>query len=134
MKHPLMVMGLASCLALTGCQNMDTKKVLIGAAALGAIGAAGYYAGKKHSDNKHEHTGDDNSNNASHITTSKMPRYCTGEAARKFHVSPRDITTESTEESGNKYKVYGQYETDDDDFAFTCTFNHDGHFLSVARI
>lgn len=47
MKHPLMVMGLAACLALSGCQNMDTKKVLIGAAALGAIGAAGYYAGEK---------------------------------------------------------------------------------------
>jgi hypothetical protein len=133
MKHPLMIIGLAGCLALTGCQNMDTKKMLIGAAALGAIGAAGYYAGKKHSDNKHEQNEESNSSNDQHIATSKMPRYCTGEAASKFHVSPRDITTESTEENGHKYKVYGQYETDDNDVAFTCTFNHDGRFLSVVR-
>ncbi|MFQ1593582.1 hypothetical protein ACK4A3_06475 [Aeromonas veronii] len=88
MKHSLMVMGLAACLALSGCQNM---------------------------------------------ATSKMPRYCSGEAASKFHVSPRDITTESAEESGHRYKVYGQYETDDDAVDFTCTFNHDGRFLSVVR-
>ncbi len=97
MKHSLMVMGLAACLALSGCQNMDTKKVLIGAAALGAIGAAGYYAGKKHSDNKHEHDGQHDDSDDQHMATSKMPRYCSGEAASKFHVSPRDITTESAE-------------------------------------
>ncbi|MBL0621868.1 hypothetical protein Q7I36_10275 [Aeromonas veronii] len=133
MKHSLMVMGLATCLALSGCQNMDTKKVLIGAAALGAIGAAGYYAGKKHSDNKHKHDGQHDDSDDQHMATSKMPRYCSGEAASKFHVSPRDITTESAEESGHRYKVYGQYETDDDLVDFTCTFNHDGRFLSVVR-
>lgn len=133
MKHTLLIAGLAAALALSGCQNMDTKKVLVGAAALGAIGAAGYYAGKKHSDHQHEQEGQETHQDAQQVATDKMPRYCEGEAARSFHVAPRDITTAPGKERGHRYKVYGQYETDEEDVAFTCTFNHEGHFLSVVR-
>lgn len=52
------IVMLASALTLTGCQNMDTKDMLLGATAIGAAGAIGYYAG-------HHKKGDHHDNNKS---------------------------------------------------------------------
>ena len=70
--------------------------------------------------------------NDERIDPNLMPRYCSGEAASKFHVSPRDITTLPMEKQGHNYVVYGQWEQDDI-HTFTCTFSRNAQLESLKR-
>ncbi|AOY00238.1 hypothetical protein [Jeongeupia sp. USM3] len=46
MKRTLLTGGLIASLLLAGCESTDTRNLALGAAALTAAGAVGYYAGK----------------------------------------------------------------------------------------
>ncbi len=46
--------------------------------------------------------------NRPNIEVSSMMRFCQGEAAAKFSVSPRNISTLPVERKNNNYRVYGQ--------------------------
>ncbi|QPN56625.1 hypothetical protein I1E95_16500 [Synechococcus sp. CBW1107] len=52
------------------------------------------------------------------IDVSSMNRYCQGEAAASYKVSPRDISTLPVERNGNNYRVYGQTPADGSEALF----------------
>jgi hypothetical protein len=63
------------------------------------------------------------------IAVADMARYCAGEASAKFHVSPRDITTQAAKQTQGMYEVWGQYGANAQ--VFICSFNAERQFLSV---
>lgn len=135
----LVTVGVVISLLVTGCQNVDGQKLAVGAAALGAVGAAGYYAGKHHKKNKEN--GDAEKNKESwqqhdsryvHVQQDQMAKYCIGEVSSKYHVSPRYLTTLPLEHDGDHYAVYGQSnESRGEMDTFMCTFSENGEFRSL---
>ncbi|MEB3165161.1 MAG: hypothetical protein VKO65_00655 [Cyanobacteriota bacterium] len=70
--------------------------------------------------------------NRPNIEVSNMMRFCQGEAAEKFSVSPRDISTLPVERKGSNYRVYGQSPAEGDNaLFFYCEFNHHREFDGV---
>jgi hypothetical protein len=67
------------------------------------------------------------------VAVPDMPRYCAGEASARFHVSPRDITTQTASKDHGMYSVWGQYPASPSPQVFICTFNADGRFVGVDR-
>ena len=65
------------------------------------------------------------------IAVNDMSRYCAGEAAAKFRVSPRDITTQNAKKTQGMYEVWGQYGSNAQ--VFICSFNAERRFLGVDR-
>ncbi|WP_094555661.1 hypothetical protein [Synechococcus sp. 1G10] len=66
------------------------------------------------------------------IDVSNMMRFCQGEAASKYSVSPRDISTLPVERTNNNYRVYGQTPSDGDRaLFFYCEFNQHREFDGV---
>jgi hypothetical protein len=66
------------------------------------------------------------------IATAEMPAFCRGEAASKFSLSPRDISTLPMERSGNNYRVYGQSPSEGAKaLFFYCEFNQHREFDKV---
>ncbi len=66
------------------------------------------------------------------VAEGDMKRYCQGEAASKFNVSPRDITTLPLERTDSGYSVSGQYRRNGSKLdTFECRFNRDREFRSV---
>ena len=65
------------------------------------------------------------------IAVEDMARYCAGEASAKFHVSPRDITTQKPSQTKGMWEVWGQYGTNAQ--VFICSFNAEKQFLSVDK-
>jgi hypothetical protein len=70
--------------------------------------------------------------NRPNISTQDMPAFCRGEAAAKFSLSPRYISTLPMERSGNNYRVYGQSPSEGDKaLFFYCEFNQHREFDKV---
>jgi hypothetical protein len=70
--------------------------------------------------------------NRPNIEVSSMMRYCQGEVAAKYSVSPRDIRTLPVERKNNNYRVYGQTPADGDQaLFFYCEFNQHREFDGV---
>jgi hypothetical protein len=66
------------------------------------------------------------------IEVSNMMRFCQGEAAEKFSVSPRDISTLPVEQKDNNYRVYGQTPAEGSQaLFFYCEFNRHREFDGV---
>jgi hypothetical protein len=66
------------------------------------------------------------------LPQAQMPAYCRGEAASKFSLSPRDISTLPVERAGTNFRVYGQSPAEGSKaLFFTCEFNKLGEFDSV---
>lgn len=63
------------------------------------------------------------------IAVGDMARYCAGEASARFHVSPREITTQNAKQTQGMYEVWGQYGSEAQ--VFICSFNAERRFLSV---
>ncbi len=136
--------GIIMSMLATGCQNVDGEKLAVGAASLGAVGAAGYYAGKHHKkNNKEKSDGDSNQDvwgqqhhhhdsRHLHVQQDQMAKYCIGEVSSKYHVSPRYITTLPLEHDGDHYAVYGQSNDNRGEMdTFMCTFSESGEFRSL---
>ncbi|MFM4945360.1 hypothetical protein ACEUC3_19440 [Aeromonas bivalvium] len=58
MKVHMLALGVIMSVALSGCQNPNANKVLLGAAAVGAVGTA-YYVGRKHEKHKSDDKSED---------------------------------------------------------------------------
>jgi hypothetical protein len=69
----------------------------------------------------------------SRVAVPDMPRYCAGEAAARFNVSPRDITTQAAAKDHGMHSVWGQYPASPSPQAFICTFNAEGQFVGVDK-
>lgn len=70
--------------------------------------------------------------NRPNIEISSMTRFCSGEAAEKFKVSPRDISTLPVERSNNNYRVYGQSPAEGQQaLFFYCEFNQHREFDGI---
>ena len=67
------------------------------------------------------------------IAVTDMGRYCAGEAAAKFKVSPRDITTQAARQTQGMWEVWGQYPAQPSPQVFICSFNAERQFLSVDK-
>jgi hypothetical protein len=67
------------------------------------------------------------------IAVEDMARYCAGEASAKFHVSPRDITTQKPSQTQGMWEVWGQYPAQPSPQVFICSFNAEKQFLSVDK-
>ena len=67
------------------------------------------------------------------IAVADMGRYCAGEASAKFHVSPRDITTQAARQTQGMWEVWGQYPAQPSPQVFICSFNAERKFLSVDK-
>jgi hypothetical protein len=67
------------------------------------------------------------------IAVADMGRYCAGEAAAKFKVSPRDITTQNATQTKGMWEVWGQYAAQPSPQVFICSFNAERQFLSVDK-
>jgi hypothetical protein len=67
------------------------------------------------------------------IAVADMGRHCAGEASAKFHVSPRDITTQNARQTQGMYEVWGQYPVDQSAQVFICSYNAERKFLSVDK-
>jgi hypothetical protein len=67
------------------------------------------------------------------IAVDNMGRYCAGEASAKFHVSPRDIATQSATQTQGMWEVWGQYAAQPSPQVFVCSFNAEKQFLSVDK-
>jgi hypothetical protein len=67
------------------------------------------------------------------IAVADMGRNCAGEASAKFHVSPRDITTQNAKQTQGMYEVWGQYPADPSPQVFICSYNAERKFLSVDK-
>jgi hypothetical protein len=67
------------------------------------------------------------------IAEADMGRYCAGEASAKFHVSPRDITTQAARKTQGMWEVWGQYPAQPSPQVFICSFNAERQFLSVDK-
>lgn len=67
------------------------------------------------------------------IAVADMGRYCAGEASAKFHVSPRDITTQAARQTQGMWEVWGQYPAQPSPQVFICSFNAEKQFLSVDK-
>lgn len=93
-------------------------------------GFANRYDSNRYDSNRYDNHRDDDNDG---ISEAQMSRYCQGEAASRFHQSPRDITTDSAERSGNGYEVNGKYPQQGFDITFSCSFSHDGQFRGVRR-
>jgi hypothetical protein len=66
------------------------------------------------------------------IPQAEMPAFCSGEAAAKFSLSPRDISTLPVERLGSNYRVYGQSPAEGDkSLFFYCEFNTHKEFDRV---
>jgi hypothetical protein len=66
------------------------------------------------------------------IPQAQMSAYCRGEAASKFSLSPRDISTLPVERVGTNFRVYGQSPAEGSRaLFFTCEFNTHGEFDKV---
>lgn len=65
------------------------------------------------------------------VSTGMMPRYCAGEAAARFDVSPRALTTNQAMRSGRNYVVQGYFDAGGRTTFFNCYFGLDGSFQSV---
>ncbi|MBC1261607.1 hypothetical protein FQK07_10100 [Synechococcus sp. BSF8S] len=66
------------------------------------------------------------------IEVASMMRYCQGEVAAKYRVSPHDISTLPVERQGNSYRVYGQTPAEGSEaLFFYCEFNQHREFDGV---
>jgi hypothetical protein len=66
------------------------------------------------------------------IPQAEMPAFCRGEAASKFSLSPRDISTLPVERVGSNYRVYGQSPAEGRKaLFFFCEFNTHKEFDRV---
>lgn len=65
------------------------------------------------------------------LDAAAMPRYCQGEVAAKFNVSPRDVTTNMAFRIGARFVVQGWFEGDRGTTFFNCYFDQSGNFVSV---
>lgn len=72
--------------------------------------------------------------NSAGVAERDMARFCQGEAAGKFHVSPREISTLPLERSRGSYFVYGEFPgRHGKPHVFTCNFNSAREFVRVTR-
>ncbi|MCP9915761.1 hypothetical protein [Cyanobium sp. ATX 6F1] len=70
--------------------------------------------------------------NRPNIDESNMMRFCQGEVAAKYSVSPRDISTLPVERKNGKYLVYGQTPAEGDNaLFFYCQYNQYREFDGV---
>lgn len=66
------------------------------------------------------------------IPESDMPAFCRGEAASKFSISPREISTLPVEREGSNFRVYGQSPAEGSKaLFFYCEFNRHREFDKV---
>jgi hypothetical protein len=75
----------------------------------------------------------DEAASSSGVAVDNMGRYCAGEASAKFHVSPRDIATQSATQTQGMWEVWGQYAAQPSPQVFVCSFNAEKQFLSVDK-
>ena len=66
------------------------------------------------------------------VSTSDMPRFCTGEASARYGVRPTEITVNGAINVGRNYITQGYFNTPDGRSTFfNCYFGADGSFQSV---
>lgn len=66
------------------------------------------------------------------VAKADMPRYCQGEAAAEYNVSPRDISTLPVEHDDGSFVVYGQTPAEGSNaLFFVCSFNENRRYMGV---